>query len=104
MSHLAPAVSAHTLKRTQSGAGSEARHNDMVPKPEEVDVRKGSAISGKLSVVRGGTAISCDDRIAVLEERRAETEKKSLEVFLLLLLLLLFWRSQVVSEKSSQDR
>lgn len=48
----------------------------MLPKAE-VEGREGSAISGKLGVVRRGTAISRDDRIAVLEERRAETEKKS---------------------------
>lgn len=64
------------MKRTRSRAGGEARQKDVLPKAE-VEGREGSAISGKLGVVRRGTAISRDDRIAVLEERRAETEKKS---------------------------
>lgn len=95
VSYLVPRASAHPLKCTQSGAGSEARQKDVLPKAEEVEVGKGSAISGKLDVVRRGTGISRDDGVAVLEERRAETEKKSLGVLR---------SSKVVSEKTSQDR
>lgn len=77
VSYLVPRASAHPLKCTHSGAGSEARQQDMLPKAEEVEVGKGSTISGKLDAVRRGTVISRDDGIAVLEERRVETKEKT---------------------------
>lgn len=96
VSYLASRVSAHTLKCIQNRAGSEAGQKDVLPKSEAAEVREGSALSRKLGVVRRATGISCDDRIAILEERRAEPERKRLG--------LVEERSKVVSEKTSQDR
>lgn len=55
----------------------QAVQQDVLTKAEVVEVREGSAASGKLGVVRRGIATSRDDRVAVSEERRAKAEKKS---------------------------